>query len=45
MPETKISMALENNSFAVSFMHLKLRRDLKEDYRQVETARQDFVLS
>ena len=26
VPESKISNALENNSFAASFMHLKLRK-------------------
>ena len=35
MPENKIPNALENNSFAVSFMHLKLRGEHKEDYMEV----------
>ena len=30
----KISNALENNSFAASFMHWKLRRDCNKDYRR-----------
>ena len=32
----KISDALENDSFAVSFIQLELRRDGKEDYMKVE---------
>ena len=36
MPGSKISSVPENNSFAASFMHLKLRRDNKEGYREVE---------
>lgn len=31
MPGSKISNAPQNNSFAASFMHLKLRREGKED--------------
>lgn len=29
---TEMSNALERDNFAVSFMHLKIRRELKEDY-------------
>lgn len=32
---SKISNALENNSFAFSFMHLELRKEFKEDYTKV----------
>lgn len=32
---TKISISLENNSFADSFMHLQWMREHKEDYREV----------
>lgn len=35
MPGRKISNALENNSFAVSFVPLNLRREYKEDYMEV----------
>ena len=46
----KISNALESNSFAVSFMHLKLKRGHKEDYRKVGESKagvglDDYVLS
>lgn len=30
----RISSALENNRFALAFIHLKLRRDIKEDYKE-----------
>ena len=32
---SKISNSPENNTLAVSFMRLKLRRERKEDYRSV----------
>lgn len=35
MPGRKSSNAPENNDFAASFMHLKLRRKFKEDYMEV----------
>ena len=35
----KISHAPENNSFAVTFMHLKLREECKEDDMGWEKAR------
>ena len=31
-PGSKISNALRNDSFAVSFMYLELRREAKDDY-------------
>lgn len=34
MPGSKISNAPPNNSFATSFLHLKLRRGHKEDYME-----------
>lgn len=33
---SKVSNTSENNSFAVSFMRLKLMRESKEDYLEVE---------
>ena len=47
---SKISVALENNNFAVSFIHLQLRRDHKEDYIMMGESKagiglQDYVLS
>lgn len=36
MLESKIANAPENNNFAVYFMHLKLRREFKEDYIKLE---------
>ena len=35
---SKISNALENKSFVVPFMHLKLRREYREDHMKVERA-------
>lgn len=35
MQGSKISNAPENNNFAASFMHLKLRRESKENYMEV----------
>lgn len=32
---SKISNAQDNNSFATAFMHLRLRREFKEDYMRV----------
>ena len=39
----QISNAPENNSVAVSFMHLKLRRDHKEDYRKKGESSGDWI--
>ena len=36
---SKISKAGEKNSFAVSFLHLKLRRGCKEDSRKVRESK------
>ena len=36
MPGSKVSNVPENNSFATSFMHLKLRREHREDCMGVE---------
>ena len=36
---SKISNALKNNRFAISFMHVRLRREHKEDYLRVEGSR------
>ena len=35
MPGSKISNVLESNSFAASFMYLKLRRGCKKDYMEI----------
>ena len=35
MKGSKIVNSPENNSFAVSFIHLRLRREPKEDYTEV----------
>lgn len=35
MPGSKISNASENDSFEISFIHLELRREHKEDYKKV----------
>ena len=35
MPQGKTSDAPEKDSFAVSFVHLKLRQEPKEDYMKV----------
>ena len=40
MPGSKISNTPQNYSFAVSFMHLKLRREHKEDTRRWQKAKQ-----
>ena len=39
MLESNISNAPENNTFAVSFMHLELGRECKEDYMEVEESK------
>lgn len=41
---SKISGALENNSFAVYFMHLRLRMEHKEDYMQVGQSKVEIRL-
>lgn len=43
MPGIKISKAPENNSYAASSVHLKLRRELKEDYMEAGEARQGLI--
>ena len=35
MPGSKILNTLENDDFAVSFVHLELRRNDKKDYMEV----------
>ena len=35
LPGSKMSNAPENDSFAVSFIHVELRRDCKRDYVKV----------
>ena len=41
MPESKISKAPQNNSFAASFIHFKLRREHKEEYK--EDYKEDYM--
>ena len=39
MLESKISNVPENDSFEVSFVHFKLRRELQEDYMEVRKSK------
>ena len=44
MQGSKISNAPENNSFALSFMHLKLRREFKEGYSKMGESEEGLCL-
>lgn len=39
-----MSNAPKNNSFAIPYMHLRLRREFKEDYREMEESKAGFRL-